>query len=275
MIARLSASFVRAQLLSWVVAVSLASLGCGAVYPEVKTPLEAVPEGRTLKPAPPPELLYIAFAEARIPAKTRDGRQWDRVGGNAPDAEAILFLNDKELIRTPVHGNTLRPTWPNQKRKNYRIPKGSKIRVELWDSNPINDRPICIHNVVGIHSAAFNGQEKVKCASGAEIVLTVEPAHARYGLGLYYELRTRDIFVSRVIRESPAARAGLKRGVQIVRIEGKDVREMEEGEAQSKINANADTGVKLTVKFDDGTEKEVSMRSGPVYPDHTEPVDID
>ena len=88
----------------------------------------------------------------------------------------------------------------------------------------------------------------------------MEPAHARIGLRFYYELRTLDAFVTRVVKASTAGRVGLKSGDQILRIKGKDVSRMQEGDAQSLINANASVGVALTVKHADGRIEDVTVK---------------
>ena len=119
---------------------SLATCGCGAVYPELSTPVRAA-GSRPLDPPPPEDLVFLKFAKAQIPTRTQDGRQWDSVGGSAPDPFAKLLIDDKEILVTPVQANTLSPTWPDQKIGNYRIPRGTPVRVELWDSNAINNHP--------------------------------------------------------------------------------------------------------------------------------------
>jgi hypothetical protein len=234
-----------------------------------------VPDGRELAPPPPDDLLFIAFKSAEIPERTRDGRKWDSIGGSAPDPFAKLFINDKVLITSPVQSNTLKPTWPEQKRANYRISKGSRARIEMWDSNELTNRPICMKRLEDLHDAATNGQLDVMCDSGARVTLIVEPAHARIGLGLYYELRTEAVFVTRVIGESPAAREGIGRGDEILRIQGKEVKTMDEGEAKSLINTHAAGGVLLTIKRADGTVKDVTVKDGPIYPSVDENIRVD
>src|SRR5690606_7078026 len=129
--ARASCSFLVSALLA---------LGCSAVYPELTTQVREVPPGYRFDPPPPPDLLYLEFAHATIPERTPSGQAWDSVGGSLRDVVAKLIVNDKELIVTPVHANTLKPTWPNQRRGNYRVPLNADVRVELWDNNPINNR---------------------------------------------------------------------------------------------------------------------------------------
>jgi C-terminal processing protease CtpA/Prc len=68
-----------------------------------------------------------------------------------------------------------------------------------------------------------------------------------------------------VSRESPAARAKLERGDQIVSLMGEPVKTMDEKRVRSLINANASTGLKLTVRGKGGATRDVELRDGPIY----------
>ena len=231
---------------------------------------------RHLDPPPPDDLVFLQFANAQIPTRTRDGRQWDSVGGSAPDPFAKLLIEEKEILVTPVQANTLNPTWPDQKRGNYRIPRNVPVRVELWDSNPINNHPICVESISNILSESSDEQNvELRCDSGATIELVVQPAHAKFGLGLYYELGTDDIRVTRVVSESPAARANLKRGDQLLQIQGREVKGMDQETARSLINSNVSTGVTLGIKHPDGSRTDVTLKDGPMYPAIDEEVKVD
>jgi len=253
----------------------LGLVACGAVYPEISTPVRAAGT-RRLEPPPPPDLVFLKFANAHIPKHTRDGRQWDSVGGSAPDPFAKLLIDDKEILLTPVQANTLTPTWPDQKLGNYRIPQGVPVRVELWDSNAINNHPICVETIGNILAEASEEQNlELRCDSGAMIEIVVQPAHAKFGLGLYYELGTDDIHVTRVIGESPAGRAKLSRGDQLLRIQGRDVKGMDPETARSLINSNVSTGVTFKVRHLDGSEADVTLKDGPIYPTIDEDVPVE
>ncbi len=254
-------------------ALLLSSVGCGAVYPELKTPVRPAPPG-ALSPPPPEDLVFIRFSRAEIPPTTRDGRKWDSVGGDAPDPFAKVFVDDKELFRTPVQSNTLTPTWPDAERANYRVPKGSRIRVELWDSNALNHQPICMRKISNLHNQVSSEALELTCDSGAKILMRVEPAHAVMGLGFLYELRTLDVYVTRVAKESPANRVGLLPGDQLVKIQGKVARDMQEGEAKSLINTHSRTGLNLTVKHPDGSVADLTLKEGPIYPMRSDDIAI-
>jgi len=243
-----------------------ASAACGAVYPEISSPLKAPPAGRKIDPPPPRDLLYIDFVKAEIPARTRDGREWDSLGGSLPDPFAKLIVNDREIIKTPIQSNTLAPTWPDQKRANYRISTDATVRVEIWDSNTLNNHPICIKKLRDLHEQAGPIPMDVDCSSGAHVRIRVEPAHGLWGLGFNYELSASGVAVSHVVPESPAARAGVQPDDDIVQIQGKKVEQMESGEPQSLINANAQVGVDLVLRGKDGAERHVILKEGIIYP---------
>jgi predicted metalloprotease with PDZ domain len=178
-----------------------------------------------------------------------------------------LIVNDQELLVTPVQPDTLAPTWPNQRRGNYRVPVGSRVRVELWDSNPINNHPICVQEVRELHQqVSSEARIELKCDSGAYVELVAEPAHGKLGAGLFYEMRTDQVFVVRVLRESPAARAGIKAGQEITRVMGESTRGMSSARVRSLINANTGMGVKLELRDRLGDERQVVLKDGAIYP---------
>src|SRR4051812_45930067 len=94
--------------------------GCPAVFPELGTRTRSIPPGQPLDPPPPAELRWLRVLSARVPDKTRGGRPW-QTNGKAADPYAKVFVNDKEVFRTPVQSNTLEPTWPNGPKGNFKI----------------------------------------------------------------------------------------------------------------------------------------------------------
>jgi C-terminal processing protease CtpA/Prc len=119
------------------------------------------------------------------------------------------------------------------------------------------------------------GPVKVSCSSGAQLSLIVQPAHGRLGVGMFYELRREEVVITRVLRESPAARGGLVPGDQVLKIQGKTVQTMGDGEAQSLINANAATGINLVVRKRDKSEVELTLKEGAIYPAVDEGIPVD
>jgi hypothetical protein len=258
---------LRSSAFGLVLASAAVSFGCAAVYPELKTPLNPVVNQAALD-APPKDVKWLQFKGATVPSRTRDGRQWDAIGGSAPDPYAILFVNGKVLLKTPVQSDTLTPTWPKGPRGNFRIEETDRLRVELWDSNPLNDHPIGVKDLAGdLMNPGDSGEIDVECESGAHVRLAMEPAHALFGLGFFYELRTNDAaFVTRTYEESPASRAGIKAGDEILKIGGRAVTQMKEGELQSALNTTHPGGLVLQLRHPDRSEVEIELKEGAVYP---------
>src|SRR5690606_31093678 len=235
------------------------------VYPELATPRRAVAPGAELSPAAPEDMLYLAVESATIPERTRDGRRWDALGGELPDPFVRISIAERELFLTEVQPNTLTPSFPEQPRGNYRIPKGSELRVELWDDNAMTNHPICVRRLRNVHAEAVSGRVDVRCDSGARLVLVIEPAHAELGPGFHYELRTSSIFVTRVERHSPAGRPGLAPGDELVAIQNKPVESLRAGEAQSLINVHSRSGLNLTVERRSGKVEDLTLKEGPIH----------
>lgn len=246
------------------------------MFPEVSTPLRSPPQGFRFEPPPPGDVYFIRFQKGVIPKKTRDGRRWDSVGGEAPDPIAKILVNGKELVLTPIQSDTLTPTWPDQEPANYRIRGTDKVVVELWDSNPLNNLPICSEAIIDIGAAALSDEPylEINCDNGGRIELVVQPAHGKLGLGIQYELRTEQAFLTRVLKESPGGRAKLLVGDEILSVQGTRVKTMEDGKLQSLINANAALGVKLSVRSGDDPVRDVTLKDGSVFPLHDEDVPL-
>jgi hypothetical protein len=245
---------------------AFALAGCPAVYPELGTRTRAIPAGLPLDPGPPADLRWVRFVSARVPERTRDGRAWAQ-NGKFADPYAKLFVNGAELFRTPVQSNTLTPTWPNGPKGNVKIGPDDKLRVELWDSNPINDKPIEVKDIGRTtEEHLLEKQIRVGFDDGGEIVIAFEPAHALSGLGLWFELRTESCAITRMLEGSPAARAGLQPGDEVLKIGTRETKGMTADEMKSAFNAVPLEGLSLSIKHPNGTVLEVLLKEGPIYP---------
>lgn len=262
--ARYSAAAVSVRMAVSLLAVG-PTFGCAAVYPEIATPVKPVPPGRELMPPPPTDVLYIAIRQVEIPPRTRDGRRWDELGKGAPDPYAKIFLNDHELFVTSTQSDTFKPTWPDAPKQNYRVDKEATLMMEIWDDNALHSQPICSKVFKNLHEEALqNGELRGMCDGGSRIRIDLKPAQAKFGLGLFYELRTESVVVTRTLPLSPASRAGLAGGEEIVEVMGRPVRKMNSAELRSAINANAPQGVTLKIRHGD-VFKDVLIQEGPIY----------
>jgi hypothetical protein len=251
---------------SWVVALALTvTASCGAVYPELRTSVRDADEGDVVAGTAPRQMAYIEFERARVPPRAPDGRPWSDTGDELPDPVARLIVNGKTLIETPVEEDTLTPTWPAQRRANYVLKPRSHATVQLLAHGAMNDRLICSKNVGDLRAEAELGRVELTCDNGARVWLLVQPARPKIGLGLFYELRINQVFVSLVVEDSPAGRAGLRVGDEIIALDGKWVRSMDEAQVRSVFNAGASNGLRVTVRRGSAAPKEVTLKEGPVY----------
>ncbi len=240
--------------------------GCGAIYPELGTRVEAPPAGVALEPPPPAGLRWVAFEKAEVPPKTRDGRAWGRVQDGLPDPVARLFVNDVEVIKTNAAPKTLSPTWEDSRSGNFPIAVGDKLRVEVWDNDPLQDRAIGRAEGRVSQEMLSEGRWHASFDMGGSVTLAIAPARARWGLGFWYELRQGGSGITRLLDHSPAARAGLQKGDTITVIGKTEVSKMTSDEVRSSMNSPPVEGLALTVRHPDGSTLEATVKPGPIYP---------
>lgn len=248
--------------------------GCAVMYPTLSTPVRGAVAVEQYEPPPPKDILFVSIKSARIPIKTRDGRNWDEGGGHAPDPFAVLFVDDKEMLRTSVVSNTLQPQWPSPEPPvNLKIPSDAKVRIEVWDDNALVSHPICNERVHRIDEAVDLGELEIPCESGATVVLSVTQPKARSGIGLFYIIRGKEVYVLRVVAASPAGRAGLLPEDQILSVDGRPVSTMVAGELQGIFQAKSRSGVDLEIKSSNG-QRRVTLVDEPMYPVKGEGVEL-
>lgn len=240
------------------------TFACSAVYPEMQTAVRPLPDDVDPDPPPADDLYFIYFEGAWIPPKDQGGLPWP---GGAPDPFAKLIVDGVVLIRTPAQSRTREPTWPDQDKENLRIHPRSKVYIEVWDNNAMTDMPICRVKVRDLEALREGADNEFWCDSGARVRLHVEPAKAMLGIGLYYETRGQDgVRVTRVVENSPAARAGLGEGDRILAINGKRVSDMDALQIRSEINLHARSGLELDVWFANGQRHLVKLKEGALFP---------
>lgn len=245
---------------------AIAVVGCAAVYPELGTAIRSAPTDMQLDPPPPDELRWIRFTGATVPAQMRDGRTWQQSLGRLPNPYAKLIINDVEIMRTKPQKETLTPTWPDAVRGNYKISPGDQFRVELWDGDLIGDKPIGVKDFRPTGDNVIGDQIRIELGGGAEVTLAFQPAHAMYGVGLWYELRSDTVFVTRLLGGSPAERAGIQVGDEIVAIGGKQATAMSTNEIRSAMNSIPKDGLQIVVKHEDNRSSSATLKEGPIYP---------
>jgi hypothetical protein len=247
------------------VAASL-SLGCTAIYPELGTKISAVAPGMALVPAAPEGRRYVAVVGASLPPTMRDGRPWGGVEGGKPTAYLVVRVNDRLLFKTNPDPDTLTPTWPDSPRGNQLLEVGDTLEFQVWDVKALADRPIGVSKVRLSPELLSLGQVRTELEGGGEVTLSIEPAKAVWGAGIWFELRNDGAVVTRLLDESPASRAGIRRGDRILSIDGRPTASLSPSETRSLLAAIPAKGRVLVLAHEGGGTLDATLVEGPIYP---------
>lgn len=238
------------------------------------TRLEPPPKGLALKPPPPDDVYWVSFQAAKLPARTTGGQLWDELGG-WPDPVAILYVDDREVLRTAAASDTIEPTWGSPS-GNLQIPDSASLRVEVEDQDAIKNLPIGKGRAGAPTTTDLSeGKMIFDLGSQSELILRVEPAHGLLGLGFDYEIVAGALYVKKVLSHSPASRAGLTVGDQIVGIGDRMLEGYKSREIRSTINTIGSKPKKVIVKHRSGTTETFELSVGPIYPLYDEYGELD
>ncbi|MEM9695323.1 MAG: C2 domain-containing protein, partial [Myxococcota bacterium] len=178
-----------------------------------RTRLAPPPAGLTLDPPAPPNLFWLSISSARVPPRAPGGRMWDRTSG-WPDVVVRVSFAGRVQLETPSATNRLEPTWTRGVASaNFELLPDTVLEVEMRDVDTFRDKPIGRGQLLR-PSAADLARGEVEINVGrpgnrGNVILDVETAHALWGTGFDYERVSGGVVVSRVLKHSPAARAGL------------------------------------------------------------------
>jgi hypothetical protein len=228
---------------------------CG--YPIRSTALSAV---RNAPNASQPDNLYsLAVVRASVPPRQRSGHEWDGEGDLA-DPYVRVIRDGQVIFESPILEDTVSPEFDATLPRNVRISPSTRLRFELWDSDGGSDDPIGIWESRGLPPSALPGAEAlVRMDSLAELVFRADPPQAHRGVGIEsYEVHGDHFAVVKVIRESPAGRAGIQAGDRIVAIGGRPIEGMEQAQAVSALSLAGERNEALTVDGPSG-QRELAL----------------
>jgi membrane-associated protease RseP (regulator of RpoE activity) len=214
----------------------------------------------SLSPGPPEDVYWLSLESAKIPAR----KIWDDRGGK-PDPFVVLHINGREVMRSASVADSLQPVWKGPQ-GNFAFDRADEVVLELVDSDPIRSLPMgsaTLSPPTAEQLAA--GKLEVEVMRHGQVTLAVAPARAMYGLGFDYAVFGDEVVVRRVMKHSPAGRAGMRPGDRIVSIGERKVKGMTSSQVKSVLAVPL-AGVQIIVRHDGGTTEAMTLSEGPLYP---------
>jgi hypothetical protein len=239
------------------VALAIGSVGC--VYPRRETALS--PVARIVGLANPPAHVYrLTIVRARVGPLQRGGLPWDDDGSTGPDVYVRVLRDGEVVLRTETLANEFEPEWNVTTERNVYLPPSAELRIEVWDEDVFGGDPVGIYNNRGLPLNAQPGADaSIFLDTDSVLTLRVERPQAHRGVGIAeYEVRPESLAIVRVLTHSPAGRAGLEPGDEIVAIGEEQIADLGAGEAASALSLAQTRQVPLTVRRA-GEEREVVL----------------
>ena len=246
--------------------VSLTALLVSAcAYDRRSTPVSTLPRTVAVRADPPPYLWRVVFIDAEIPPRKRSGREWDDDEG-LPDAYVKLSVDGRELWKGPTAPDSLRPNWEAFPPRNVLISPSDKVGLELWDEDGLRSDPIGTYEGRALSGGLEGAHTVVKLEGGATVTVRLERPQPMAGMGIeLYEVRSEALRIVTVLPHSPAERAGLAEGDEIIAIDDKPVKRLGPTKAASNLALAAQRGSRLEVRRD-GASREVVIDRGYIWP---------
>lgn len=238
----------------------------GCAYPRRSTSLSpATGEVQTLQA--PANVWRLRIGSATIPPRKRGGLEWDS-GGGLPDAFVRIYRGDELVFESPVQENALDPAFDVMLPKNVWLPPDRELRIEVWDRDdgPTND-PIGIWRGHGLPPNALpDADARITMEGGAALSFRILTPQAHRGIGIaQFEVRGDTLKVLSVLDNSPASRAGVAPGDEIIAIGDRTVDDMEDAQAASALSMASDRGQSLRVRKAGGEEQTLELDRGYVW----------
>ncbi len=228
----------------------------GCAYPRRSTSLSPAPPGST-SVAVPEHVWQLEFVSAHVPPRDRGGHAWDDDGD--PDPLIRLYRGDQLVWESEPKMDTLEPEFDVTLPKNVWVPPDQMLRIELWDRD-VSDHIIGTWQGRGLPPNALpDADARIMLEGGATIVLRVKPPRAHRGVGItLFEARGSSLRVVEIEQFSPAGRAGIVVGDDIVKIGDKAVSELNDAQAASALSLALDRESPIVVEHE-GQRRTVTM----------------
>jgi hypothetical protein len=245
------------------VLVSLVFLGCA--YPRRGTSLVPVRSdlAAAASSSAPADVWSLVVVSAVVPPQSRGALAWDGSDG-LPDPFLRVYRDDVLVFESPSVSDTLTPEWNVTLPRNFYAPGHASYRFELWDRDDVGADPIGIYRNRGLPENLLPGADaRVLMDSGAQLAMRLAPPVAHRGVGVrLYEVRGDVLVVLEVETHSPAGRAGIVSGDEIMAIGGRSISSLGQQGAPGALSMAADRGERIRVENARGEVREVVFDAG-------------
>lgn len=214
----------------------------------------------------PADTWQLTVVEAHVRPRKSGDLTWDENGG-LPDVFVRIFRDGESIWESPTIDDSLNPQWNATLPRNFRMPRGTPLRIEVWDRDIVGNDPVGIFDEHGLPPNALPGADaRIMLEGGSWLTVRIAPPLPHRGVGIEeYEVRPGELMVERVLPYSPAARAGIERGDAIVGIGEQRVSAMNDAQAASALSMAGNRHSTLTVRNAAGRERQVDLDRGFVW----------
>jgi hypothetical protein len=214
----------------------------------------------------PADTWQLTVVEAHVRPRKAGDLTWDENGG-LPDVFVRILRDGQAVWESPVVDDSLNPQWNATLPRNFRIPRGTPLRIEVWDRDAVGSDPVGIFDEHGLPQGALPGADaRIMLEGGSWLTLRITNPLPHRGVGIEeYEVRPDALVVARVLAQSPAGRAGIEAGDAIVAIGEQRVSALNDAQAASALSMAANRHTSLTVRNAAGRESQVDLDRGYVW----------
>ena len=247
-------------------ALTLLAVVCGCAYARKETHTVPMAQSAVKLESRPRDMWTLKVLSAELPQAKPSGLPWDD-DGTGPDPFVRVFVNGREIWTSPVIENSTHPTWNATLPANVVVSHNTPLRIEVWDhDSQIKADPMGSISTEGLPGNALpDAEARVTLDNLATLtIMAADPRPVR-GVGLTVELHSDALRVIAVHPYSPASRANIRVGEDIVAINEVAVASLDSNEAFTRLSMVIDSGAPLTVADSAGAQRTVQLDKDPLW----------
>lgn len=250
----------------------LAILGAGCAYPRRAVSLTEVTDADSAASEAPSDVWQLHLLSAQLEPQRRGGLNWDE-DGSVADPFVRVLRNNRVVWTSPVVTNSIAPEWNAVLPENLWVPNDQTLRFEVWDKDEVLRNEGFLGDPIGVvqfqglpPNALRDAIATLRLEGNATLQIQVTAPRPRRGVGITrIEEHSDSLLVLEVIERSPAGRAGIRRGDEIVRVNGERVADTGAERAASALSLAGIRGGRLEVLSESGPPRTVELDRGYVW----------